>query len=266
MITWIIEPDIFNDNDARLVEAARSQGHEVIRWNDEWLMTHKFPKPSNSFIVFHGSLGNASQIRKLTTWKPGAFCSTEKFYCSAWYAECQTWLLHKKWTRTTVSEFVRDPDTIFSELAAADSVFVRPDSPLKPFSGRVLARNNISMKALDYGFYYDDENLPIVVTPLRVIDNEWRFVIVSQQVVAASAYIADGRDESQSVVPNTVWDYAQAIALRMSPPDDVYILDVCESGGSLHLLELNPFSGADLYACDRNAIVKAVLHLAHQAP
>ena len=36
-------------------------------------------------------------------------------------------------------------------------IFVRPDSPLKPFSGRVLDRDSISLAALDHGFYFDDE-------------------------------------------------------------------------------------------------------------
>ncbi len=36
------------------------------------------------------------------------------------------------------------------------TVFVRPDSPLEPFSGRVLERGRISLQALDHGFYYDD--------------------------------------------------------------------------------------------------------------
>ena len=35
-------------------------------------------------------------------------------------------------------------------------------------------------------------------------------------------------------------------------------MDVCECEGALWLLELNPFSGADLYACDPAAIVEHV--------
>lgn len=36
------------------------------------------------------------------------------------------------------------------------------------------------------------------------------------------------------------------------------MLDVCEADGRLRLLELNPFSGADLYACDRREVVATV--------
>ena len=44
----------------------------------------------------------------------------------------------------------------------AAPMFVRPDSPLEPFAGRVLARDKISLAALDHGFYYDDAYLPVV--------------------------------------------------------------------------------------------------------
>ena len=39
-------------------------------------------------------------------------------------------------------------------------------------------------------------------------------------------------------------------------------LDVCECGGELRLLEVNPFGGADLYACDPFAVVDSLSALA----
>jgi hypothetical protein len=48
----------------------------------------------------------------------------------------------------------------------------------------------------------------------------------------------------------------------MVPPEEVYALDLCESEGELWLLELAPFRGADLYACDASAVVEAVGALA----
>ena len=40
--------------------------------------------------------------------------------------------------------------------------------------------------------------------------------------------------------------------------DRVYVMDVARTDGGYAVLELNPFSGADLYACDRARIVAAV--------
>ena len=265
MITWIIESNIYDDNDARLVEAAKAQGHEIIRWDDQWILRNKFPTPLNSFIVFHGSLGNASQITSQTNWKPGAFCTTENLHCSAWYPDCKDWLIHKKWSSTTVSEFVENPGLIFEKIEAEGSVFVRPDSPLKPFSGRVIQKGSVSLKALDYGYYYQDKNLPIIVAPLSVIGKEWRFVVIKKQVIADSAYTAESREESGYISSGKEWDYAQVIANNITSPDDVYVLDLCESEGAYKLLEINSFSGADLYACDRTSIVESMALLAGQA-
>ena len=41
-------------------------------------------------------------------------------------------------------------------------------------------------------------------------------------------------------------------------PEDVYVLDLCECDQEIRLMELNPFSGADLYACDGPTIVDAI--------
>jgi hypothetical protein len=139
---------------------------------------------------------------------------------------------------------------------------VRPDSPLKPFSGRVLRRDQISLAALDYGFYYEDNRLPVIVAPVREVHREWRYVVVAGEVVAGSAYQADGRSALPDDPTGEPWAFASAVAREINAPQDVLVLDACEADGALFLLEINPFSGADLYACDRAAVVAAVSRFA----
>ncbi|WP_425310102.1 ATP-grasp domain-containing protein [Ammonicoccus fulvus] len=123
---------------------------------------------------------------------------------------------------TTVAEVVaHGPPAAFG-----DRVFVRPDSPLKPFSGRVLERGCITFSALDHGFYYDDENLAIVVTPVVDVGREWRFVVASGRVVAGSEYAAVGRVAVTPVGPRSpAWAYAQRLAPALEP-EPVFVLDV----------------------------------------
>lgn len=52
----------------------------------------------------------------------------------------------------------------------------------------------------------------------------------------------------------------------MEPPEPIYVLDVCLSESGLKLLELNPFSGADLYACDADAVVRTVAAYLESSP
>jgi hypothetical protein len=127
---------------------------------------------------------------------------------------------------------------------------MRPDSPLKPFSGRVLPSTGISLKALDHGFYFDDPRIPVVVAPVRQVEAEWRYVVVAGKVVAGSGCSRDRKAMQPEVDGTEHWRFAAEVAGSLAAPEDVYVMDVCRADGRLWLLELNPFSGADLYGSD----------------
>ncbi|HBX79666.1 MAG: ATP-grasp domain-containing protein [Propionibacteriaceae bacterium] len=258
MTTWVLEHDVFSDGDEALSAAVQSAGARVLAWKDDWWITGRWPKLLGERVVFHGSLANADRIARELPWSPGAFCSTSRFECSAWWPSLAARLVSPTRVITTVAALVSDgPPPEFG-----DRVFVRPDSPLKPFSGRVLGRGDITLASLDHGYYYDDEALPIVVTPAVTIGSEWRFVVVADRVVAGSAYTADGRSAGSAVsTTSPAWRYAAEVVAEVIPPDPVFIVDVCEVGGEVRVLEMNPFSGADLYGCDRQAVVDAVQDL-----
>ena len=114
------------------------------------------------------------------------------------------------------------------------------------------------MSALDFGFYYDDPDLPILVAPCLAVGEEWRFVIVDGNVVEGSGYLATGRSALVAVPLAAAWAFAGMVAQACDAPQSVYVMDVAQVEGELRVLELNPFSGADLYACDRAAIVRAL--------
>ncbi len=209
-------------------------------------------------MVFHGSLGNADRVRRELPWRPGSYCATDRFRCSAWYPGAERWLLQRNWRLTTAQALVNDPSRELEFLPGAFEVFVRPDSPLKPFSGRVVRRDRLTLEALDHGYCYDDATRPVVVAPVRAVGREWRYVVVDGTVVAGSAYASDGRGTQPDAPTGAAWRFAADVARELAPPEAVYVLDVCEADEAIHLLELNPFSGADLYGCDRGSVVAAV--------
>ena len=155
-------------------------------------------------------------------------------------------------------QLVESSAAVLAKRGVQGSVFVRPDSPLKPFSGRVLSADNITLPALDHGFYFEDEQLPVVIAPARAIGAEWRFVVVNGEVVTGSGHIAEGRRAGEDAADSPAWRLAAEIAREMPLPEPVVVLGICEVDGALRLLELNPFSGADLYDCDLTAVVSAV--------
>ena len=256
--SWVVEPRVFPATYGRFADAIREAGHCVVEWSDEWWQSNEWPHLGDEPVMFHGSLGNAARVRSERPWRPGAFCNVAAFHCSQWYPSAARWLVHQKWHLTQANELIEQYDAILKRIGSLERFFVRPDSPLKPFSGRVLSREQLSLKSLDHGYYYDDTSLPIIVAPVREIGREWRYVVVEGTVVAGSAYKAVGRQQRSDDPAGEPWKFASNIAANIPAPDEVYVLDICEAEGKLHLLELNPFSGADLYACEPRAVVNAV--------
>ena len=261
-VTWVLEAEAFPESHEAMRAAVLGAGHELVLWKDEWWVTGRWPRLADQSVIFHGSLGNADRIRTELPWRPGAYCDTPAFHCTAWYPRAQRWLLHQTWRALPAATLAADTQAALRSVGADESLFVRPDSPLKPFSGRVLHREAITLKALDHGYYYEDEQLPVVVAPIRAVAREWRYVVVQGQVVAGSAYTATNRAAMPADPKDEPWRFASAIAEALAPPEEVYVMDICEADRTLHLLELNPFSGADLYGCDRRDVVTRVSALA----
>ena len=261
-ITWVLESQVFPATHSPLREAITRAGHRIVDWQDDWWAEGNWPGLADSSVVFHGSLENAARIRQTLPWQPGSFCDVAAFHCSSWYQGAQKWLLHCQWQALPAKELVDDSRRVLDAFGNPAAVFVRPDSPLKPFSGRVLASDKLSLEALDYGFYYDDASIPVVVAPVREVAREWRYVVVDRRVVAGSAYVASGRKAIPDEPNGAPWKMATQIAAQLDPPEAAYILDVCEADGEIRLLELNPFSGADLYACRPDDVVAALSELA----
>ncbi len=256
-ITWVLERGVFSDNHDRLAQALSERNLNQVDWNDAWLDTNQFPCLDGECVVFHGCLANADFIAKKQFWNPGAYCNEKQFECSHWYPEAEQWLVQKDWSKTTVEHLVNDPESCLKSINRGH-FFVRPNSPLKPFSGRVLHKDHISMAALDFGFYYDDPQSEVIISSIQSITSEWRYVVCNKEVIAGSSYTADNRQATDNGWQGEPLNLAKEIASHMRPPEDVYVLDICLSSDGLKLLELNPFSGADLYHCDRAAVVEAV--------
>lgn len=257
-VTWVLESEIFPESHPPVREAITRAGHNIAEWSDAWVTNGPPARLTSGLTIFHGSLGNAAHINDHFDWNPGSFCDTDRFRCSYWYGHKREWLIHDQYAFTTVAELVENSRDIADSIGATDTLFVRPDSPLKPFSGRVVGTANLTLKDLDHGFYYDDLQLPIVVAPIRTVGREWRFVVVNGIVIAGSGYDPSTRTAAPIELNDSVTQFAASIAAETFAPCNVYILDVCDCDGELRLVEFNPFGGADLYACNPDAIINAV--------
>ena len=253
-MTWIIEDKAFAGGDI-LLPALREQNQDVILWDDSFWDTEEYRSFPNG-SVFHGSLENAARLCRMKLPNIISLCDEERFSYSYLCEQYNHYLLNGNPVFTTIAGLMEQPALL--DVLQGDRVFARPDSPLKAFSGRVLEKRNLTPAHFDYGFYHSDMNLPIVLCEYRNIEAEWRFVCMHGTIVTGCEYAAEGR-KGVGVIDcnekNKAWCFAQTVANEGKQKDSAYIIDVCQSNGALNLVEMNPFSGADLYLCDGERIV-----------
>jgi hypothetical protein len=138
----------------------------------------------------------------------------------------------------------------WENLTNDGSLFIRPDSGAKPFTGHVVAPDEKhKIKSLIRAI--GPESL-VVVAPAREIGEENRFVICDRKVVAGSRYLPDESPDYK----NSFLRLADKIARHKWQPDLCYTVDIAESEGGIYLLEINSFSCAGFYQCNINHIVK----------
>ena len=108
------------------------------------------------------------------------------------------------------------------------------------------------------GFYeFPVDSLVVVSSPKEIVC-EWRFVVTEGRIVAFSQYKDSTDLNTARVVDDGALELAAEIAASEYQPDPVWILDICKTEDATYrLLEIGGFSFADLYDCDKGAIVEA---------
>jgi len=89
------------------------------------------------------------------------------------------------------------------------------------------------------------------------IRREWRLWCVNKKVIAASQYRNNFKLEKLRGCPDGVIAFAEARCLQFTP-HDIFVMDVCETGGDLYIVECNCMNAAGFYDADIESIVLAV--------
>lgn len=258
-MVWLIETGVFPRTASRVIDSIEARGLSWMKY-EEGQSESALP-PDGACAIFWGSLGAAYDHQVAARWIPGAIGDAERFRCSVYHEHLGPVLANVDAVFTTAKAVVAEPSRVLGGIEHRDHVFVRPDSALKPFAGRRIATASLSLAALDHGFYYDDEQLPVVVSSAKQVGREWRFVIADGVVVAGCEYDV-GRLGRDTHVPETARMIAARVAEDVWQAAPLYIVDVGEVSGVPRVMELNLFSGADFYDCDANAVVDAATRTA----
>ncbi|KKL23321.1 hypothetical protein LCGC14_2426540 [marine sediment metagenome] len=155
-------------------------------------------------------------------------------------------------------------DYYYDKMGVDDCIFIRPDSGAKTFYGNIFPKDELDFELKTMKGYAGlplDEILVIIASP-KIIEKEWRIVIVDRKPISASQYKVDDKLNEKEGCDVDVWSLASKIAKDVWQPDRAYTLDICLSDGRYHLLEANSFSCSGLYDCPVKNIVTQVSRVA----
>lgn len=265
-MNWLLDADMFERYRDDLVAEIKALGHEVklihppkpgYSWDDEGCSYRK-TFPADACVVTHGDIDLCTRIHREERWRPGVFATVKNYLCSNYFCHLGEFLLNSDYVMLPFGELERCKEFLFQMIGVEGTIFVRPDSPLKLFSGQTASHDTFDADLEVMGFYDFPHNSLVVVSSPKQIAVEWRFVVADGLVVAGSEYMREGKfDPLPGFDPE-----ARSLAAKVAEayqPDPVSIVDICQtSDGKYHLLEIGGFSYADLYATDKGAVAGAV--------
>jgi len=211
-------------------------------------------------VIFYGSLNLGRQMQREKAWVPGVYCNYENLCCMTYFSHWGEYLFNDDYIMLPMMEILRRREFVFDNYGIDDRVFIRPNSGAKTFTGQVIEREKMDR---DFSLFSDYAGKPMdkiiaVISSPKVIEKEWRIVVVDKKVIAASLYKVNDKLTEEEGCPKEAWELAKKIAIEDWQPDIAYTLDICLLNGKYYLLEANSWSCAGMYKCNVHDVVKAI--------
>ena len=265
-VKWLIDDYLigYDDFEYTIVDAIKKAGHEIYVTKyipfsanpDE-----NIPYSNDDCVVTYGTHGFVSQIQKKYSFQPGSYCPDDRLKCSHYmqYIDLDD-LLNPEYIMIPYGEFIRrGKDHWLYYFGKSGKIFIRPDSGSKTFAGTVMPYHDFDHEINTLNKMTSaTQDTMIMISKVQEILGEYRFVIVNGTVITGSEYKHDGVVQYMSGYPQECFDLANKIAKQDWQVDICYTCDVAVTKNGPKIIELNSFSCAGLYACDKDAIVNAI--------
>ncbi len=256
--TWIVQSNLISEDTladvsrAALLHGYDCVGVKIIPFTDnpEFLFDPFFDFPAGPMIPY----GSTSMIKTFSKSK----WNKKGFFFNEANLKTSVWVKH-------LGDSVLNHDALFMTLEEAftlegnQTYFMKPDNDLKDFCGDKVTANEVRAfyDSVSAGGFCFKSDIPIVLCPIKNIGWEYRLFMIRDRVIAKSSYRLKSMLCKDEPVPDAVVNFAVEQA-RIWYPDDVYVMDVCETDSGYKIVEFNCFNASGFYSCDVSAIVKEV--------
>ncbi|MFW5847893.1 MAG: ATP-grasp domain-containing protein [bacterium] len=273
-VNWIIEKYLFSEYEDKLVDTIKESGMNVSVFDDsmsrydnmEDFANNKFSE--DSIVIMHGSLQSGRRMLRTSRY-PGIFLTLENYECYNYYGYFGDHLLNSDYVMMGLNDLSRKKRRLFEYFYPTNKLFIRPSNGYKSFTGQLLSEENFEQELdiLTKSYGGLDMNTLVVLSPSRSIEEEYRFVVIGDNVVSGALYM--DKESRKYWKPyydkicedDKAFEFAEKMS-KLYQPDKAYTIDVCRlSNGEYKMIELNSFCCASWYGNDYNKIVESVNNL-----
>lgn len=261
---WIVENFTHESSYMDLVKAIKAEGCDLKEIKGDFKYADLEGYNEEAPVIFLGSIEMTNMVqRKLTSCYPVAYCTQRNYLCSNYMSHFGKYLFNDRYAIISLAELRRNLFFYYGIFGKECMMFIRPDSGQKPFQAQLVDLQ-------DFERFYErsksiEHELVVVSTP-KTIKGEWRFVVSSDKdIISQSTYRYQGQVCKIPSAPVKAIELVKEMLQITYYPDSVFVMDVCEDAdGNYWLLELNSFSSAGLYECNKRDIVKKVGEIAEK--
>ncbi len=261
---WILEEDAYDDNHQKLIDDLNDRGQkfQCVKYTMGGLSGLNPFMDYDGPVVYRGSIQGARAFeREYYNLEPGVLCDWDKYACSYYYPKFKQYLLNKPNVMLPYGALLEPEqmELLYSALGEDRTVFIRPDSGFKTFTGKPVYKENYERDIEGFGFYKIDHDAMVLVSkPVNIMFEE-RLVIHNKKVVTGSRYRQlDKHSEAPILHPDSVPFAEQVLRDIDWEPEPLWILDLAHTKTGIKVLEIGAFTVAGLYQCDVHKIVDAV--------
>lgn len=271
-VKWLLERDTFGEDLEPVIEAIKRQGfeHKMVTYIPfEGGEYNHFG--DDDCVICYGSLNWMSQIRRQKKWV-GAYCTLPNFECTKYYTYFGKYLLNSDYIMMPLAELNRRHLEIAQFLGCRD-YFVRPSTGFKSFTGQVVNSADWEKSTTWINEFGSPEEI-IIISTIKDICSEYRFVVADKKVIAGSRYKLNGDTEPERYDPSVHYpdaiELAQTIAAEEWEPERLYVIDIGaywdrkfgDDALQFKLVEINALSTSGWYDCDAEPIVRETSRIA----
>lgn len=278
-ITWLIEKDLFPEYENILIDEINKSGNRSLLLDYDPTSTNivkyleKNINPKEPFI-FYGSLQLGRRINKLPYY-PSIYLTVDNYETYKYYGYFGNDLLNSDYLLISLNDAIRNKEKIIPQFNNdTNKLFLRPSNGFKSFAGQTISIDNFDydfdILCKSYGGL-DMETL-VMFSSVKDIDEEYRFIVVSNEIITGSIYF-DVENKGtfdphyNKTIDITSREYEELMLYTIEQknkyqPDNAFTIDICRlSNGEYKVIEINSLCCASLYGADYNRIVNSMNQL-----